>query len=132
MTPWNLYGIGIMVFCFTKPVFLVEPCPWPELFLWIRVFLSILMSFCPSVWKVCWNWLISFFLNFGMVLETPVKLYMTAGFFEKKKMFYWKIWSSTFSKFCLKWKFMLFTIFLPRSHIWGKSGSWDMGQKALD
>ena len=130
MTPWNLYGIGIMVFCFTKPVFLVEPCPWPELFLWIRVFLSILMSFCP-VWKVCWNWLISF-SKFWYGVRNSCEVVYDSWIFWKKKMFYWKIWSSTFSKFCLKWKFMLFTIFLPRSHIWGKSGSWDMGQKALD
>ena len=66
-----------------------------------------------------------------MVLETPVKLYMTAGFFEKKKCFIGKFGHQLFLNFVSN-ENLLFTIFLPRSHIWGKSGSWDMGQKALD
>ena len=36
-----------------------------------------------------------------------------------------------FSEFCLQWKFMLFALFLHKSHIYEKSGSWDMGQNAL-
>ena len=35
-------------------------------------------------------------------------------------------------KFGLKWKFILFAVFLHKSHIWEKSGSWDMGQNALN
>ena len=33
-----------------------------------------------------------------MLLETPVKLFMTAGLFEEKKN-YWKIWSQLFLNF---------------------------------
>ena len=35
---------------------------------------AVQLSVLPSVWVFSWNWIISFFLNFGMVLETGMKL----------------------------------------------------------
>ena len=39
--------------------------------------------------------------------------------------------SLNFSEFGLLWKFILFAVFLHKSHFLEKSGSWDMSQNAL-
>ena len=44
---------------------------------------------------------------------------------------YWKICVLIFTEFGLKRKFLLFAIFLHKSHICEKSCSWDMAQNAL-
>ena len=44
---------------------------------------------------------------------------------------YWKVWSLTFTGFVLKWKFILFAVFLQKSHIWEIFFSWNMGQNVL-
>ena len=36
-----------------------------------------------------------------------------------------------FSEFVLKWKFMLFAMFLLKNRIWERSSSWCMGQNGL-
>ena len=76
-------------------------------------------------------------MNFGMVLETLMKSCMTKPYFwderiiprnwpkKDQKLKTLKIWS-----LILFW-FILFAVFLNKSVIWGKSGSWDMGQNAL-
>ena len=56
------------------------------------------------------------------------------GKWAKNRVFwiYWKIWSLIFSEFSLSRKFILFVVFLHKSHTWEKSGSWDMmSQKFL-
>ena len=65
------------------------------------------------------------------------------GFYEKKApkfakicrnrvfLVYWKNLLLIFSEFVLEWKFSLFAIFLHKSHIWERYGSWDMGQNTL-
>ena len=45
--------------------------------------MSILPSVLPSVQAFSWNCIIVFFLNFSIVLETHLKLCMTAGFSRK-------------------------------------------------
>ena len=45
---------------------------------------------------------------------------------------YWKIWSIYFSEFGLWRNFIITAVFLHKSHTFEKSGSWDMGQNALD
>ena len=69
-----------------------------------------------------------------MVLETLMKSCMTEPYFLgwknytpklAQKLKTLKIWS-----LILFW-FILFAVFLNKSVIWGKSGSWDMGQNAL-
>ena len=42
-----------------------------------------------------------------------------------------QILSLIFSKFGLEWKFILFVVFLLKSHTWEKSGSQDMSQNLL-
>ena len=41
------------------------------------------------------------------------------------------IWSLIFPEFALWWKFMLFFVFLHKSHIWEKCCFWDIGENAL-
>ena len=82
-----------------------------------------------------------------MVLEFHVKLCMTEpdfpgtfflpqkwGKWAKSTVFwiYLKIESLIFSEFGLWRNFIIFTVFLHKSHTWEKSGSWNMGQNALD
>ena len=66
-------------------------------------------SFCPENWEMGKNW-------------------------AKNRVFwiYWEIWSSIFSEFGLWRNFMMFPVFLHKSHTWEKSGSWDMSQNALN
>ena len=45
--------------------------------------LSVLPSFCLSVWKFSWGQLIIFFLKLSVVLGAHVLLHVTARFFEK-------------------------------------------------
>ena len=68
----------------------------------------------------------SFFLSKKWVGEMGQK-------WSKNRVFwiYWKIWSLMFPEFDLYWNFILFAIFLHKSHIWEKSGSRSMGQNAL-
>ena len=108
---------------------------------------SVLPSFCPFVWKFSWDWLISFFLKFSMVLGAHVLLCVTARFFEKS-IFVQKIgemgqkWAKIgFFKFIEKFSHYFFLdfvsfvfvsfILMHKSHIWEKSDSWDIGQNAL-
>ena len=59
----------------------------------VSVRLSIRPSINPSVQAFSWNCIISFFLNFGMVLETHMKLCVTELDFLEK--FFWpKCWEN--------------------------------------
>ena len=85
----------------------LDPRPWPE---WCHELgcPSILPSFCPSVWKFSWDWLISFFLELSIVLGAHVVLCMTELDVFKK-----------------------FAVFLHKPKIWEKSSLSDMDQNAL-
>ena len=78
-----------------------------------------------------------------MVLEAHMKLCMTEPDFPEiffcsqnwengpKTWFFGFIEKLIFTEFALWWKFILFAVFLYKSHIWENSGSWDMGQNVL-
>ena len=57
------------------------------------------LSICPSVWTFSWDYIISFFTNFGVVLETHMKLCVTERDF-----------------FCAQ----------HETHIWENFSSWDI------
>ena len=74
-----------------------------------------------------------------MVLETHMKLCVKFlpqkwGKCTKNRVFwiYWKIESLGFSEFSLWRNFIIFAVFLHKSHTWENSGSWDVGQNALN
>ena len=85
---------------------------------------SVLLSVLLSVWVLSWNSIItSFFLNFDVLLETPMKLCVIDPDILGNFFFVPKLWE-------MGQKFMLFAAFLHKSHIWEKS-FWDVGQNPL-
>ena len=80
-----------------------------------------------------------------MVLETFMKLCMTAQFFAKtflppklekqaKNRGFLNLKTKLviiFTEFVLQWKFLLFAVFLLNSYIWENSCSWNIGQNVL-
>ena len=123
MTP---YGIWHRSYCilFCQASFLIGPMVMSRRILWIKVFLLVLPSFDSSVWKVSWNWLISFFLNFG--IEAPFGFVHDSRIFWKKNLppkwaenrifwIYEKIWSLIFSEFGLSWNLCFLLCSCPNS-----------------
>ena len=53
---------------------------------------------------------------------------------RKKRVFwiYWKIWSLDFTEFILQYKYILFALFLYKSHIRENFCSWDMDQNIFN
>ena len=54
--------------------FFLDPWSWPEEFDELG---SVRPSFCPSIRKFSWYWLISFFLKLSLVLEVNMVLCVT-------------------------------------------------------
>ena len=126
----------------------MDPRRWPEWFYEIgsAVFPSFCPSVLPSVRVFSWNCIISFFLDFGTVLEIHMKLCVTEPDFPEKSFLLRKLgkWTKNgpktgffefIEKFChyLYWlcsmmKFILFVVFLHKFHVWENFCSWDMGQ----
>ena len=110
--------------------------------LWNRV----CPSFRPSVLvSRCFLGNISLvFSKFWHVARNPYQVVQDRARFSRKNIFcpqnrlktgffwiYWKILSTIFTEIVLWWKFILFAVFLHKSHIWQNSGCWDMGKKVL-
>ena len=130
----------------------MDPRRWPEWF--CETGSAVFPSFCPSVLPsvrvYSWNCIISFFLNFGTVLEIYMKLCVTEADFPEKNFLLRKLgkWTKNgpktgffefIEKFC---HYLLLTLpydeiyficckFLHKFHIWENFCSWDMGQNVL-
>ena len=107
-------------------------------------------SDCLSVWKFSWNWLISFFLELSMMLVDHVMLCVTELYFLKIIFFFQK-WGNyaknepnirlfeftgKFNHYFLRnlvynKSLYYLNVFLHKSHIWVKTGSWDIDRNAL-
>ena len=125
----------------------MDPRLWPEGSYELG---SIHPSFCPEVFLGLADYV---FLKLRMLLEALVVFCVTEPNFLKKKIFltkkcrkwaqntvfwiYSKILSLIFSEFGLKKnyiifsEFILFVVFLHKSHTWEKSGSRYIGQNLL-
>ena len=116
------------------------------MYLFIYIFKNFLINLFSTNLVICL--LIHFFNYFDYLFFGPPAV---AGIFFKKNLFapkmenmgqkwvkdrvfwiYWKIWSIYFSEFGLWRNFIITAVFLHKSHTFEKSGSWDMGQNALD
>ena len=66
--------------------------------------------------------------------DSPKKILENGPKMGQKQVFfiYWEIWSLIFTEFFLWLKFILFTVFLHKYHIWENYCSWDMGQNVLN
>ena len=62
-------------------LYLLNPWWYPE---WSYEIESLHPSVLPSIWDFSWNWTISFFLNFVMVVETHFRLCVTEPHFLEK------------------------------------------------
>ena len=115
--------------------------------LWVRVCPSVLLPFCLT-FSLCGRFhgigsLV--FFNFGMVWETHMSCAWQTQIFWKhcfcpqngpkwtKNRSFFKLLQNllinSFSVWCIM-KFLSFTIFLCKFHIWEKSGSWYIGRNA--
>ena len=118
------YGIGVIVYCFAKPVFLLGPWLWADgsyelrSFCWSFHLLILLYERFLGIGSLV------FFLNFG--IEAPSGFVHDSRIFWKKILppkwaenrifwIYEKIWSLIFSEFGLSWNLCFLLRSCPNS-----------------
>ena len=110
-------------------------------------FWTLLPSILQSAWAFSWNRIYKFFLNFGMVPETHLKLCVTKLDFLKKNFWSQNLWKRTkiwttfefIGKFIHYFLLNLFNneftqlcaVFLQKSRVRENFYSWGVGQNVL-
>ena len=82
--------------------------------------MSVLPSILQPAWAFSWNHTYKFFLNFGMVPETHLKLCVTKLDFLKKKFWSQSLWKRTkiWAKFEFIGKFIIFYWICSIMNLW--------------